>query len=197
MLKALLEPKVIAVIGASRTPGKVGYEILRNLKENGFCGDIVPINLVADEVCGIKCYQDLKTYKKEIDLAVIAIPVLQVKKAVKDSIDAGAKAIAIITAGFKEIGGKGLALEEEIARLCSSSGVRLLGPNCLGLINVHYKMNASFAKHMPLAGGISVISQSGALCTAILDWAASRRLGLSKLISMGNKADLSEADFIN
>lgn len=197
MLKALLEPKVIAVIGASRTPGKVGYEILRNLKENGFCGDIVPINLVADEVCGIKCYQDLKTYKKEIDLAVIAIPVLQVKKAVEDSIDAGAKAIAIITAGFKEIGGKGLALEQEIARLCSSNGVRLLGPNCLGLINVHYKMNASFAKHMPLAGGISVISQSGALCTAILDWAASRRLGLSKLISMGNKADLSEADFIN
>ena len=102
----------------------------------------------------------------------------------------------MITAGFREIGAEGAALESEIAATCHAAGVRLLGPNCLGLINSHHKMNASFAKHMPRTGCISVISQSGALCAAILDWAASRHLGLAKLISMGNKADLNETHFL-
>lgn len=196
MLEALLRPKSIAVIGASRTPGKVGYEILENIVKGGYKGDIVPVNPSSDEVCGVKCYPDLKTYGEKIDLSVIAIPTKFVKKAVEESIEAGAKAITIITAGFKEVGEEGLKLELAIAEKCSSRGVRLLGPNCLGLINAHHGMNASFAKHMPMPGGISVVSQSGALCTAILDWAVSRNLGLSKLISMGNKADVSEIDFL-
>ena len=114
----------------------------------------------------------------------------------RESIESGARAVAVITAGFREIGAEGATLESEIAATCRAAGVRLLGPNCLGLINSHHKMNASFAKHMPRAGCISVISQSGALCTAILDWAASRHLGLAKLISMGNKADLNETHFL-
>jgi acetyl coenzyme A synthetase (ADP forming)-like protein len=196
MLEALLKPHAIAIIGASRSPGKVGHELVANLLESGFEGSIVPVNPSAEEVLGIACYPDLKTYGETIDLSLIAVPSPLVRQAVERSIDAGAKAIVIITAGFKEVGPDGARLEKEIAGLCKARGVSLLGPNCLGLINTHHKMNASFAKQMPMPGGISVISQSGALCTAILDWAAARHLGLAKLISMGNKADLSETAFL-
>lgn len=197
MLQNLLYPKTIAIVGASRSPGKVGHEIVANLVNGKFEGKIVPVNPSADSVLGIKCYPDLKSIPNGIDLSIIAVPTPIVKPAIEDSIQAGAKAIIVITAGFKEVGEEGKALEIEIAQICKSKGVDLLGPNCLGLLNTHHKMNASFAKHMPMTGGISVISQSGALCTAILDWAAGRHLGLAKLISMGNKADLCETDFLN
>lgn len=196
MLEALLTPKTVAVVGASRIPGKVGYEIVFNLKESGFAGEIILINPSAGEVCGIKCYPNLASSGKSMDMAVIAIPAARVKGAVDECISAGVKTITIVSAGFKEVGDAGAELEREIVTTCKSHGVRLLGPNCLGLINVHHRMNASFARHIPKPGGISVISQSGALCTAILDWAASRGLGLAKLISLGNKADLSEVDFL-
>ncbi len=196
MLEALLKPDAVAVIGASRSPGKVGYEILANLIEGGFEGDIVPINPTSNKVLGLPCYPDLKTSGKKIDLSVIAVPTKFVRQAVVDSIEAGAKAVTIITAGFKEVGEEGAKLESELAAYCTAREVRLLGPNCLGLINAHHKMNASFAKHMPKPGGITIMSQSGALCTAILDWASERHLGLAKLVSMGNKADLSETDFL-
>lgn len=196
MLESLLSPKSIAVVGASRTPGKVGHEILANLIDGGYAGAIYPINPSAADVLGLKCYPDLKHCENGIELSIIAVPTALVKAAVEESIAAGAKAIVIITAGFKETGAAGLALERELTSICQAQNVRLLGPNCLGLINAHHKMNASFAKHMPKPGHISVISQSGALCTAILDWAASRHLGLAKLVSMGNKADLNETDFL-
>jgi len=192
----LLKPEKIAVIGASRTPGKVGHEILANLVEGNYHGEIVPINPTSDEILGIPCYPDLKSSGKSIDLSIISIPSKFVYGAVEASLQAGAKAICIITAGFKEVGQEGAAMEKKIASLCASHKACLLGPNCLGLINAHHKMNASFAKQMPQPGAISVISQSGALCTAILDWAKSRHLGLAKLVSMGNKADLSEVNFM-
>ena len=195
-MEALLVPNTIAVIGASQTPAKVGHEILANLIKGGFAGTIVPVNPRASEVLGRPCFPDLASYDGAVDLSIIVIPTPLVKQAVKDSISAGAKAICIITAGFKEVGEEGAELEKELAQMCSERGVRLLGPNCLGLLNTHHNMNASFAAHMPKPGGISVISQSGALCTAILDWAASRHMGLAKMISMGNKADLSETDFL-
>jgi len=195
-MDALLTPNAIAVIGASKTPEKVGHEILANLVSSEFQGAIVPINPKADELLGLKCYPNLAAYDGKIDLSIIVIPTAMVKQAVLDSIESGAKAICIITAGFKEVGEEGAKLEIELAEICSEAGVRLLGPNCLGLLNTHHNMNASFAAHMPEQGGISVISQSGALCTAILDWAAARHMGLAKMISMGNKADLSETDFL-
>ncbi len=195
-LEALLTPKTIAVVGASRTPGKVGHEILMNLIDGGFAGTIVAVNPAGGEVLGQRCVTSLAAANTQIDLSVIAIPTSQVMAAAQESIKAGAKAICVITSGFKETGPEGLALEEELTELCRSHNVRLLGPNCLGLINTHHSMNASFAKHMPQPGAISVISQSGALCTAILDWAASRHLGLAKLISMGNKSDVCEMDFL-
>jgi len=196
MLESLLCPKTVAVIGASRTPGKVGHEIVANLIGAGFKGEIVPINPSGEEVLGLKCYPDLKTYGRTIDLSIVSVPTRLVRAAVESSINANAKAITVITAGFKEVGAAGAALEREVAELCRSNGVHMLGPNCLGLINTENAMNASFAKQMPKSGGISVVSQSGALCTAILDWAVAEDVGLAKLISMGNKADLNETDFL-
>jgi len=196
MLEALLYPKNVAVIGVSQTSGKVGHEIVANLLEGGFTGEIIPVNPSAEKVLGLTCYQNLKDYPGTIDLSLIAVPVAAVSPAVESSIKAGAKAIAIITAGFREIGPAGAEMESKIQALCSKSGVRLLGPNCLGVINTHHKMNASFSKKLPRTGGISVLSQSGAICTAMLDWATTRHLGLAKLVSMGNKADLNETDML-
>jgi len=196
MLETLLYPESIAVIGASASPGKVGNAVLSGLIDGGFNGTIVPVNPKADELLGVKSYKSLEEYGNKIDLSVIAVPTPAVKDAVADSIRAGARSVIVITAGFKEVGPEGAELEAEIARMCRNRGVRLMGPNVLGLINTHHKMNASFASQMPEPGGISIISQSGALCTAILDWAAGRHLGLGKLISIGNKADLNETDFL-
>ena len=196
MLDSLLSPKSVAVIGASRTPGKVGHDILANLMSGGFGGPIVPVNPSADEVLGLKCYPTLQQYGKGVELSIIVVPRNQVESAVRDSLDAGCGAIIVISAGFKETGEEGAALEKKIASLCKSRNVRMLGPNCLGLINTESKLNASFAGLMPDSGGVAVISQSGALCTAILDQASARRMGLSKVISIGNKADLSEVDLL-
>jgi len=196
MLEFLLYPKSIAVVGASRTKGKVGHEIMINLTEGGYEGQIIPVNPSADEVLGLRCIPNLDEYKGVIDLSVIAVPAPAVLEAAKASIKAGAKALAIITSGFGEIGPEGSAVQSEITQLCAKTQVRLLGPNCLGLINTHHKMNASFSKQMPIQGGISVLSQSGAVCTAMLDWAAARGLGLAKVVSIGNKADLNETDFL-
>jgi acetyl coenzyme A synthetase (ADP forming)-like protein len=196
MLESLLYPNAVAVMGASRTPGKVGYEIATNLIDSQFAGDVVPVNPAGGELLGHKVYVSLEDYGKPIDMSVIAVPTAAVKEAVNDSLRAGAKAITVVTAGFREVGEEGARLEREIADLCRSSGARLLGPNCLGLINTHHHMNASFARYTPRQGGISVLSQSGALCTAILDWATSRKMGLATLVSIGNKADLSETDFL-
>jgi acetyltransferase len=197
MLEFLLYPKSIAIIGASRTPGKVGHEVLVNLLEGGFSGQIVPVNPLADELLGLHCLRDLKAHTGSIDLSIIAVPAPSVRQAVESSIKAGAKAVVVITAGFREVGPEGGKMQLEIAQLCSAAGVRLLGPNCLGLINTHHNMNASFSKRLPRAGGISVLSQSGAVCTAMLDWAAARHLGLAKIVSIGNKADLDETDFLS
>jgi acetate---CoA ligase (ADP-forming) len=197
MLRSLLYPESIAVYGASRNPGKVGYEIVANLLQGGFAGAIVPINPTATDVQGLPCFPDAGASGKKIDLAVIAVTTDRVLAAAEDAMRSGARAIITITAGFKEVDARGAALERELERACSARGVSLLGPNCLGLINTDHAMNASFAAHTPKPGGISVISQSGALLTAILDLAAGRHLGLAKLISIGNKAQLDETDFLS
>jgi acetyltransferase len=126
----------------------------------------------------------------------VVVPGKFVREAVQSSINAGAKSIIVITAGFKEVGAKGAEAERELVELCQANGVRMVGPNCLGVLNTDHRMNATFAPSVPPAGRISVISQSGALCVAILDWAAHQKLGLAKVISFGNKADLNEVDFI-
>ncbi|NGO40312.1 acetate--CoA ligase [Limisphaera ngatamarikiensis] len=196
MLESLLSPNTVAVIGASRSPGKVGHAVVANLLASGFQGTIVPVNPQATEVLGVPCYPSLDAYGKPVDLAVIVVPPRAVMEALESAIRVGVKAVVVITAGFKEVGPEGAALEKALVERCKAAGVRLMGPNCLGVMNIHHRMNATFAAALPPAGPISVISQSGALCVAILDWAVKERLGLSKVLSIGNKADLNEADFL-
>jgi acetyltransferase len=197
MLESLLKPGVIAIMGASRTPGKVGNAVVVNLINGGFEGEMVPVNPSGGELQGQKFYTSLAEYDKSIDASVICVPTKAVKQAVQDSVDSGAKAVVVITAGFKEVDEAGAQLEREIVDICHAKGARLMGPNCLGIINTHNKMNATFGNFMPQPGAISVLSQSGALCTAILDWASARKMGLATLLSIGNKADLNETDFLS
>jgi acetyltransferase len=197
MLESLLKPGVIAIMGASRTPGKVGNAVVVNLINGGFEGEMVPVNPSGGELQGQKFYTSLAEYGKSIDASVICVPTKAVKQAVQDSVDSGAKAVVVITAGFKEVDEAGAQLEREIVDICHAKGARLMGPNCLGIINTHNKMNATFGNFMPQPGAISVLSQSGALCTAILDWASARKMGLATLLSIGNKADLNETDFLS
>jgi len=196
MLEKLFCPQSVAVIGASRTPGKVGYDILDNLLNCGFAGAVVPVNPAGGQLMGHKVYSSLKEYEGQVDLVIIVVPVAHVLAAARDAVAKGAGAVIVISAGFKETGDEGAAVEGELAEICRRGRARLLGPNCLGLINTANHLNASFAGAMPTAGGIAVFSQSGALCTAMLDMAAGRHLGLSKLISIGNKADISEVDLL-
>jgi len=196
MLETLLYPKAVAVIGASRKPGKVGHAVLANLVNGGFKGTIVPVNPEAGEILGLKCYKSLDDYPGQVDLGVIAVAGKYVKDALQSSIKAGAKSVIVITAGYREIGAEGAKAEEELVEICQQSGVRMVGPNCLGVLNTDHRMNATFGPSAPPPGNISIISQSGALCGAILDWAADQKLGLDKVISFGNKADLNEVDFI-
>ncbi|MBU0674003.1 MAG: acetate--CoA ligase family protein [Proteobacteria bacterium] len=195
MLDELFRPEEVAVIGASRTPGKVGHDIVKNLIEGGYQGLILPVNPGADEVLGLTCLKSLADHHGKVDLAILAVPRAAILKAAEEAIKAGARSLVVITAGFKETGPEGAAIEQQLVGLCRARQVRMLGPNCLGLINTAHRLNASFAGHIPRPGMISVVSQSGALSTAILDLVAGRRLGLAKMISIGNKADLSEIDF--
>ncbi len=198
MLNELLAPRSIAIIGASRTPGKVGHAILSNLLQAGYRGTLIPVNPSATEILGVACYPDVNAWKGgPLDLAIVVVPTASVRDAVQSAATRGAQAVVVITAGFREVGEEGMKREQELVRICRERGLRLMGPNCLGLLNTHHHLNASFAAQMPIPGNISIISQSGALCTAILDWADQHHIGLAKLISIGNKADLTEVDFMS
>jgi acetyltransferase len=196
MLDKLFDPQSVAVIGASHTPGKVGYDIVNNLKESGFTGTIIPVNPAGGELLGLPVYESLIDYPESVDLVIIVLPASPVHQAARDAVRKKAGAVVVISAGFREIGVEGRRAEQQLADIVTGGGARLLGPNCLGLINTANKLNASFAGRMPEPGSIAVFSQSGALCTAMLDMAAGRHLGLSKLVSIGNKADLTEVDLL-
>ena len=197
MLEKLFLPQSVAVIGASKKPGKVGHDILKNLVTCGFEGEIIPVNPSGGELLGLKVYPSLRDYEGTVDQVIIVVPGKYVCDAARDAVAKKAGSVIVISAGFKETGEEGRQREMELADICRSGGARLLGPNCLGLINTENNLNASFAGGgMPESGGIAVFSQSGALCTAMLDMAKGRHLGLSKLISIGNKADISEVDLL-
>jgi acetate---CoA ligase (ADP-forming) len=196
MLDKFFSPASVAVVGASRTPGKVGHDILANLVAGGYEGEIIPINPAGGTMFDRPVYTRLTEYRGQIDQVVIAVPGQYVLDVIRDALGRKAKAIIVISAGFRETGEEGSRLQSEMADICRRGGARLLGPNCLGLINTETKLNSSFAGGMPKPGSIAVFSQSGALCTALLDLAGKRHIGLSKLISIGNKADLSEIDML-
>ena len=196
MLEHFFRPKSVAVIGASREPGKVGNIVVRNLKRYGFDGEIYPINPRATEILSLKAYPTVKNVDGTIDLAVIVVPASIVPNAITECGEKGIGAAIIISAGFKEAGVEGSRLEREVAETARRFGIRVLGPNCLGLINTITNLNASFAADMPRRGNIGFFSQSGALCTAVMDWAREAEVGFSQFISLGNKMDLSESELL-
>lgn len=197
MLAFLFNPTSIALIGASHTPGKLGHSILSNLRRLGYQGDLYPINPSAEgTILGLPVFGDIKSLPEVPDLVLIAIPAEYVNKEVEACAKKGVKNLVIISAGFKEVGGAGLKREEDLQKLILKHKLNLIGPNCLGIINTAIKMNASFAEGMPKKGNVSLISQSGAMAVAIIDWAYQSGLGFAKIVSMGNKAGLNENDLL-
>jgi len=195
-LDAIFAPKTVAVIGASEKPGSVGRNLLWNLITNPFGGTVFPINPQHSSILGIKAYSTIFDVPEKIDLAVIATPASTVPKIIADGVDAGIKGAIIISAGFKEVGAKGLALEQEILQQAHRGKIKIIGPNCLGLMNPISGLNATFASKMALPGTVGFISQSGALCTSVLDWSLHENVGFSAFISIGSMLDIGWGDLI-
>ena len=195
-INALFQPKTVAVIGASSAPGKVGHTVVANMLEAGFTGTIYPVNPKADEILGLPVTKSIDALPDGIDLAVIVVPVAAVVPSMEALAAKKIRSAVIITAGFKEVGKEGFALEQKLIEICQAHDIAMVGPNCLGLISTHDNNNASFAAGYPEKGSIAFFSQSGALCTAILDWALGENVGFSKFISLGNKAVINEANML-
>ena len=198
MLEEFFSPKSVAVVGASTSPEKLGYAVLENLVEGGYAdvGTIYPINPKADEILGQKAYASVLEVPGEIDLAVIVIPYKFVPAIMEECGKKKIPAVVVISAGFREAGMEGLERELELVEIAKKHNIRLIGPNCLGIIDTFTPVNASFSAGTPPKGPMAFMSQSGALGTAILDWAQAGRLGLAKFVSLGNKADVSEIDLL-
>lgn len=193
-MQAFFAPESVAVVGASRNERGLGHTVLKNMLDAGFVGKIYPVNPKADEILGLKVYPSIVDIPDKVDLVVVVVPQPLVEQTMRDAVKKGAKGAVIITAGFREVGPEGAAAEREITRIAREGGMRILGPNILGIIDTKVRLNATFAAVQPEPGNIAFVSQSGALLTAILDWAVSERVGFSKIVSLGNKADLSEID---
>lgn len=202
MLDSLFSPTSIAVIGASRTPGKLGYAILGNVIESKFTGPIYPINATPpnpdepNDIMGYPVYPSLAAVPGPIGLAVIVLPAKAVMSSLEDCAAHKVGAVIVISAGFRETGGEGFKLERQMAALAEKHQMPIVGPNCLGMLDTIAPFNASFAVGMPRRGKIAFMSQSGALCTAVLDVAQAQNIGFSRFVSLGNKAHLNELDFL-
>lgn len=191
----LLRPESVAVIGASRSPDKIGYQVVKNLLDAGFPREkIFPVNPSADEILGLKCYKSILDVPASIDLAVIVVPAPAVPKVLEEAGMKGVKAVAVISSGFKEIGN--VDLELKLVETARKYGLRLLGPNIVGVCDTVKGVNASFCQGLPKAGEIAFITQSGALGIALVGWTKLKGIGLSDLVSLGNKADVDENDLI-
>jgi acetyl coenzyme A synthetase (ADP forming)-like protein len=197
-LRRVLYPHSVAVIGASRKPDAVGAAIVRNLLAFGFKGPVYPVNPAATEIQSLPCYPTVLEIDAPVDLAVIAVPATRVVEAARQCGQKGVAALVVTTAGFNEIGGAGAQRQAELLQVCREYGVRLIGPNCIGVINTDPSapMNATFGPLTPRAGKLGLATQSGALGLAAIDFSAARDLGFSSIVSMGNKADISGNDLL-
>lgn len=197
-LRPLLEPRSVALIGASRQPQTVGWLLLDNLLMSGYTGVIYPVNPHAHAIRGVRAYPTIADVPDRVDLAIIAVPAPSVPEILEGCGRQGVRAAIVISAGFKEIGPEGSQREERLRAIARHYGIALLGPNCLGLMNTDpaVQLNATFGQAMAQRGSIGFISQSGALCAAVLDYTRAHAIGLSKVISLGNKAGATEVDFL-
>ena len=198
-IEPVMNPRSIAVVGATNRSGSVGLAVFRNILDAGFQGLLYPVNPKAKSVQNIKAYPKLSNIPDEVDVAVIIVPAEIVCSVLEEAGQKQVKGAIVISAGFKEVGERGAEREKQLKETAAKYDIRVIGPNCLGVINNNEKvrLNASFATKMPKAGNIAFISQSGALCTAVLDYAEGRNIGFSKFVSFGNKADVSEIDLLN
>ncbi|MCL7392682.1 MAG: acetate--CoA ligase family protein [Thaumarchaeota archaeon] len=195
VLTQLLRPNSIAVIGAAREPTKIGHVVLKNILECSFPKEkVFPVNPNAEEILGLKCYKSIKDVPNNVELAVITVPAKIVPQVLRESVEKGVKAIAIISAGFKEVGN--VKEELELVEIARKGNARILGPNIIGVADTVKKVNASFMQQLPKEGRIAFVSQSGALAIGLAGWTSLKQIGLSDLVSIGNKADLNETDFI-
>ena len=196
-LDKIFKPKSIAVIGASNRDGVPGYRIFRNLIGSGYQGIAYPVNPKHESIQGVQAYKSIEEVPKVVDLAIIATPSRTVPDVLEQCGKKGIKGILIISAGFKEIGEEGKALEKQLLQIKKRYGMRIVGPNCVGFILPYLNLNATFATSMPLQGNIALFSQSGAICGAILDWAAAANVGFSSFISVGSMMDVDFGDLID
>lgn len=197
-LRPFFEPKSVALVGASRDPSSIGYRILEALIMNRFQGAVYPVNPNASVVGSIRCYPSVRDLPESVDLAVIVVPRSAVLNIVDDCAQRGVRALVVITAGFAEVDAEGRELQRKLANKVRGYGMRMVGPNCFGLLNTHpdIRLNATFSPVFPPSGRVAMSSQSGALGLAILDLARERQLGLSTFVSVGNKADVSGNDLL-
>jgi acetyltransferase len=197
-LTPLFCPKTIAVVGASRKVGSVGHALIRNLVYGHYTGVIYPINPQAKGILGLPCFKDLSAIHEVPDLVVVVVPAPHVERVVVQAAEMGTKHLVVISAGFKEIGEEGVARENRLREIARGRGLSILGPNCLGIINTdpEVQMNATFGRDIPPHGCLGLISQSGALCAALLDYAKGRGIGFSQFVSFGNKCDVDEVDLL-
>jgi len=195
---ALFAPKSVAVIGASSRVGSVGQAVFRNVLFNNYTGTVYPVNIKGHSIMGVKSYRFVTEIPDPVDLAVVVVPAASVPDTLRQCVEKQVKFAIIISAGFKESGPEGAALEREIQQIAREAGIGVVGPNCLGIINTDpaVSLNASFARAMPAAGNIAFISQSGALGVAVLDYARGNNIGISKFVSFGNRADVTEVDLL-
>jgi acetyltransferase len=195
-LDAMFNPSSVAVIGATEHKATVGLTVLQNLLNPAFAGRVYPVNPKRSEVLGVKAFRRIGEVPEAVDLVVLATPAATVPGLIAECVAAQARAAVVISAGFKERGEAGIALERQIQEQLHGSAMRLIGPNCLGIMNPILGMNATFAKDAPKAGNVAFLSQSGALLTAILDWSHQEEVGFSAIASTGSMLDVGWGDLI-
>ena len=197
-LNRLFQPRTVAVIGASPKPSSIGKIVLANLLDASFSGTVYPVNPKYNEIDGVPSLKCIEDVLEPIDLAIVCTPAATVPGIVDECGRSGVSNVLVLSAGFREIGASGLLLEEEVRRLAAEyPGMRIVGPNCLGILSPHYGLNASFAQRLPKPGRTAFLSQSGALCTAIMDWAIEEGFGFSAIASLGNAIDVDLGDMID
>lgn len=196
-LFSLFNPKSIAVIGASRTPNKVGSILLNNLIKSGFKGKVFPVNPNTNQLIGLDCYKDISSIGQKVDLVLLALPALKSLEVLDEIASSGCTNVVLYASGFKETGLEGEKLEDRLIEVCRKNNLNVLGPNCLGFVNNNLNLNATFSDSKNNVGKIKFISQSGAIAASIFDWSEISQIGINEFITIGNKTNISEIDVLN